>query len=101
SRQRAMATRARRLDGVSDVGLLARAEREQEPLAVVVAAAASIEIDHELRVDELAMLLQQKRGAVRIAAGFLVRGEGGDDVALGHEPLALQANERLEQRGVT
>ena len=47
------------------------------------------------------MLLQQKRRAVRIAAGLLVGRECGDQIVRRDEAFPPQADQRLEQRGVT
>src|SRR3569833_6984 len=96
-----MSSGTRRLQRIGHVGLLAGPEVEDLPLAVLVIASAAVQVDHEARLDERAMLLQKKGRTIRITARFLIRGESGDDIALGLEPLAFQTDERLEQSCVT
>ena len=58
----------------------------------------SIRIHHERRVNQVAVLLEQPRHAVRVA-GLLVGGKRGDDVVLRHDAFLLQTDEVGEHRG--
>ena len=42
------------------------------------------------------MLLEKKRGTVRVPAGFFIGGEGEDQIPLRHEMLAPQTDERCD-----
>ena len=57
-------------------------------LAMLRRHAAAIVVEHVLRVDQVAMVLQQPIHAVRIAA-FLVGGQRHDEVAIGTKPSRL------------
>src|SRR6185312_6596164 len=95
-----MPTRAGRLQCERYVYLLARADLEEQPFALLERAAAAIEIQHQISVDQIAVLLQQKRRPVGISSCLLIRGECDDDVACRPEALALQANQTLHERRI-
>src|SRR2546428_228477 len=80
-----------RLEFERDVDFLARADAVVDSFAVLKPPAPTL-IERKRGVNEIAMLLQKPRYAV-VVAGFFVRRERDDDVALRNPTLTLVANQ--------
>src|SRR5262245_53410559 len=91
NRARAVSARIARLDAEILVHLLARLHLVDQVLAFAHLTRSAF-VQRELRVDELAAVLDQPVDAVE-AAAFFVRREGENEIAVRSKALLLQANQ--------
>jgi hypothetical protein len=92
-----VAAGTRRLQGEGQVDFLAGPDLEKQALAALKGAAAPVEVVDGLRVDQVAVVLQEPRRPVGIAPRLLVGGEGDDDVPRRLEALPPQPHQGLGQ----
>ena len=81
------------------IHLLGGAEPEHGRHALLAAYRVAVGIDHELRIDQVAVVLDEPVRAVA-AAALLVGGEREDDVAVGLVALLLHAQQRCHHDGI-
>ena len=84
---------------VVGVQLLGCVHHQGKRLTIVQLDFSAIMIEYELRVDQIAMVLQQPVHSIRLAA-FLISSQGQNDVAIRNEALLFHANQRRDHDGV-